>query len=113
MPEVSGFLPELVQRIVIKEEDKDTPPKCSRPNYGRPYICFDQMLLDQEHTHTQTHSQMQAMRLTGTRQKNLVLIFQAPGGTILKSKIKYSSSNDAIKKKQTGIKHKFQEVKRK
>ncbi|KAK7807654.1 hypothetical protein U0070_006371 [Myodes glareolus] len=38
---------------------------------------------------------------------------QAPGGTILKSKIKYSSSNDTIKKKQTGIKHKFQEVRRK
>lgn len=56
MPEVSGFLPKLVQRIVIKEEDKDTPPKCSRPNYGRPYICFDQMLLDQEHTHTNTLS---------------------------------------------------------
>ncbi|KAM7337184.1 hypothetical protein ACRRTK_003303 [Alexandromys fortis] len=67
-----------------------------------PYITFVKMLPDKD-CHYALYDA--AHETKESKKKDLVFIFWAPETASLKSKIIYASSEDAIKKKLTGIKH--------
>ncbi|VFV40808.1 cofilin-1 [Lynx pardinus] len=99
------FCPSKDKKNIILEEGKEILVSDVGQTVDDPYATFVKLLPDKDCCYALCDAPYQTKE---SKKEDLVFIFWAPECAPLKSKVIYTSSKDAIKKKLTGIKRELQ-----